>query len=70
MNFRSGHAWYNFKKLDNRCLQAVSKYSHTWDDTGIEGISVGVPLNIQFDWGHRSHAWTKASEVGQSSSCP
>lgn len=58
-----GTLTYSFRPLSSGCLQAFSKYGHTWASTSVNGVGVG-PWSISIQWSTSSSRWEPASGAG------
>lgn len=47
-----------------QCVQAFSKYGHTWNSTSLTGFSIG-PWSIGISWSSTSSNWEKSSQAGR-----
>lgn len=54
---------YSFRIKLGTCVQAFSKYAHTWNSTAVNGFSIG-PWSIGVQWSSSSANWTRASQAG------
>jgi hypothetical protein len=65
----SGTLTYGFRLASlSGCTQAFTKYGHTWDNTSVNGFSIG-PWSIGIQWSSSSSNWTKSSQAGSYGSC-
>jgi hypothetical protein len=59
----SGSIVYAFMANPSQCVQAFSKYGHTWNSTSVNGFSIG-PWSIGVQWSSSAAHWQKASQSG------
>ncbi|MFB6723152.1 hypothetical protein ACFCV3_23430 [Kribbella sp. NPDC056345] len=59
----AGNITYSFKSNVSACVQAYSKYGHTWNSTSVNGFSIG-PWSIGIQWSSSSNYWQKSSQSG------
>jgi len=59
----AGNITYSFKSSTTACVQAYSKYGHTWNSTSVNGFSIG-PWSIGIQWSSSSNYWQKSSQSG------
>jgi hypothetical protein len=60
-----GHAGYfsmSFRTPSSGCYNFVAEMTHTWESTGVSGVSVG-PAGINFNLSSAGHDWKKASPM-------
>lgn len=63
-NFVTGAATFRYKPLSGGCIQAFTRYSHTWNKTGISSISIGIPMSISVSYSNEGSEWERASAPG------
>jgi hypothetical protein len=60
-SFANGIIYYDVSSIGCGTIQAFTKYAHTWDDTGINGIGVG-PWSLSVQWANSGANWERASQ--------
>lgn len=68
INMALGDIFHIFRPIGTECLQAWTTYVHTYDDTEINGISLG-PFSLGIQWAPAEGGWQKAS-FGSEEFCP
>lgn len=58
-----GTLTYSFTTNLSKCVQAFSKYGHSWDKTSLNGFSIG-PWSVGVSWSSASAQWQKSSQAG------
>jgi hypothetical protein len=62
-NTDTGTLTFSFRPLSSGCIQAFSKYGHTWSSTAVTGVGVG-PWSISISWSAIDNHWDLASAAG------
>lgn len=68
-NADNGRIVYNYDRYPGSptCVQAFSRYEHTWDSTAVTGIGVGKS-DFSVSWSKTEHHWPTSSVGGDA--CP
>ena len=68
-SFYNGQLVVNITSPGCGALSAWSKYSHTWSDVSINGVSIGY-LSIGLSWSSSNSRWGRAADTASSTTYP